>query len=233
MFSIVIDYLCEILSLLQLIEFSFVLSEYEQIDCKNTLESMKKIFIVIFVICFLYFIYFFKLKEIKYSFFIEFNNANGILIGTPIKMRGVQIGSIKNMQLKQNCVLVLAEINSHNTIIARDSIIETTQTGLLNDSVIDIVPLNNVAENLTISPTSFSCNSSKIICKNTYVLGDRGLNYDDLVRSTTRISQRFDDPGLFYLFYLLLKNSLELTEEVSIFCKDLMFSFNLQLLKKY
>ena len=188
---------------------------------------MKKIFILIFGTCFFYFMYVFKLKEIKYSFFIEFDNANGIVIGTPIKMRGIQVGSIKNMQLKQNCILVLAEIYSHNIIITRDSIIETTQTGLLNDSVIEIIPLNVLVDYLNVSPVSFSCDSSKIVCNNSYVLGDRGLNYDDLVRSTTRISQRFDDPDLFYLFHLLLKSSIEIVEGASIFFKDFMYYLNL------
>lgn len=183
-------------------------------------------------ICFLHFIYIFKLKELKYSFFIEFNNANGLVIGTPIKMRGMQVGSIKNMQLKHNCVLVLAEIYSQKTRIHKNSIIETTQTGLLNDSVIDIIPLSILADNSKISPISSSCDSSKIICNNAYILGDRGLNYDDLVRSTTRISQRFDDPSLFYLVYLFLKSSIDLTEVASIFCKDFIYSLNLQLLKK-
>lgn len=192
---------------------------------------MRKSFIFVFSICFLYFIYFFKLKELKYSFFIEFNNANGIVIGTPIKMRGVQVGSIKNMQLKHNCVLVLAEIHSHKTTIDKDSLIETTQTGLLNDSIIDVIPLNIFSDRSNTSPLSSSCDSSKIICNNAYVIGDRGLNYDDLVRSTTRISQRFDDPNLFYLFYRFLKSSLELTETMSLFCKDFMSSLNLQLLK--
>lgn len=47
-----------------------------------------------------------------------------------------------------------------------------------------------------------------------YVTGDRGLNYDDLVRSTTRISQRFDDPRFFNLFYVFLQNSIELTDVI-------------------
>jgi phospholipid/cholesterol/gamma-HCH transport system substrate-binding protein len=187
---------------------------------------MRKIFIFIFSIGFVHFTYFFKVKELKYSFFIEFNNANGLVIGTPIKMRGVQVGSIKNMQLKHNCVLVLAEIHSHKIRINKGFIIETTQTGLLNDSVIDIIPLNISSNSSNISPLSFSCDSSQIICHNAYIIGDRGLNYDDLVRSTTRISQRFDDPNLFYLFYQFLKSSLELTEAMSIFCKNFMSSLN-------
>ena len=193
---------------------------------------MKKIFIFIFGICFLHLIYLFNFKDLKYSFFIEFDNANGIMIGTPIKLRGIQVGAIQNLQLKPNCVLVLAEVYSHKIVITRESIFETTQTGLLNDSVVDIIPLKNLEGNLNTSPISFSCNSSKIICNNTYVLGERGLNYDDLVRSTTRISQRFDDPGLFYLFYMFLTNSIEVAEGISIFLKDFSDSLSLQSLNK-
>lgn len=193
---------------------------------------MKKIFIFIFSVCFLHIIYLFKFKNLKYSFFIEFDNANGMMVGTPIKLRGIQVGTIQNLQLKSNCVLALAEIYSHKTMINKDSIFETTQTGLLNDTVIDIIPLKNVESCLNTSPISFSCNSSKIICNNTYILGDRGLNYDDLVRSTTRISQRFDDPGFFYLFYMFLTSSVEVAEGVSTFLKDFSYSLNLQQLNK-
>ena len=193
---------------------------------------MKKIFIFIFSICFLYAICLLKLENLKYSFFIEFDNANGMVIGTPIKLRGVQVGIIQNLQLKPNCVLALAEIYSHKTTIVKDSIFETTQTGLLNDTVIDIIPLKHLEGGLKISPISFSCDNSKIVCNNTYVLGDRGLNYDDLVRSTTRISQRFDDPGLFYLFSVFLTSSIEVTEGISTFLKGFSDSLNLQQLNK-
>lgn len=193
---------------------------------------MKKIFIFIFSICFLHMMYLSKFKNLKYSFFIEFDNANGMMVGTPIKLRGIQIGTIQNLQLKSNCVLALAEIYSHKTMITKDSIFETTQTGLLNDTVIDIIPLKNLQGYLNTSPISLSCNSSKIICNNTYVLGDRGLNYDDLVRSTTRISQRFDDPGFFYLFYMFLTSSVEVAEGVSTFLKDFSYPLNLRQLNK-
>ena len=193
---------------------------------------MKKIFIFIFSICFLHMMYLSKFKNLKYSFFIEFDNANGMMVGTPVKLRGIQIGTIQNLQLKSNCVLALAEIYSHKTMITKDSIFETTQTGLLNDTVIDIIPLKNLQGYLNTSPISLSCNSSKIICNNTYILGDRGLNYDDLVRSTTRISQRFDDPGFFYLFYMFLTSSVEVAEGVSTFLKDFSYSLNLRQLNK-
>ena len=149
-----------------------------------------------------------------YSFFIEFTNSYGISKGTLIRMRGVQVGSVQNIQLKLNSVLILARINSSKIVIPRNSIIETTQTGLLNESSIDIIPLEvfRFQDRSNYNPLSGSCNSFSIICHKMYVNGDRGLNYDDLVRSTTRISQRFDDPRFFSLFYVFLQNSIELTE---------------------
>nr|YP_010728832.1 hypothetical protein P6G75_pgp069 [Lithothamnion corallioides]WEA77116.1 hypothetical protein [Lithothamnion corallioides] len=149
-----------------------------------------------------------------YSFFIEFNNAHGIDKGTPVRMRGVNIGSIQNLRIQPNCVLTLAKINSSNIFIPRDSIIETNQTGLLNEAVIDIIPLASLKfpNEASLSPFSSDCENSNIVCNNMYLVGDRGLNYDDLVRSTTRISQRFDDPRFFNLFYVFLQNGIELTD---------------------
>lgn len=158
-----------------------------------------------------------KKRNEKYSFFIEFNNANGIVIGTPIKMRGISIGFINNIQLKVNSVLVSATIDSHKTLIPKSSIIETSQTGLLNESVVEIIPVEIIISNIGNGPLSIMCDSSSIICNNMYLSGERGLNYDDLVRATTRISQRFDDPTFFYMFSGFLEQTIELVDSFSIF----------------
>lgn len=184
-------------------------------------QYMRKLLMFIFSLFLLQLLYFLRLKNSKYSFFIEFNHANGITLGTPIRMRGINIGHIQNMKLKIDCILVIAKINSNKIIISKDSIIETTQTGLLNESVIDIIPVKRFNKYLKYSPSSSFCDSSIIICNNSYMLGDRGLNYDDLVRSTTRISQRFDDPRFFYLSYLFLQNSMELTDSLLVILDNL------------
>lgn len=187
----------------------------------RTFIILKKIVIFIFSFLFLYFIYLKRRTDSTYSFFIEFNNANGLVIGTPIRMRGVIIGSINKIQLKLNCVLALATINSDNIIISKSSLIETTQTGLLNESVIDIIPLEHLILKIKNGPLSPYCDSSSILCHNMYILGERGLNYDDLVRSTTRISQRFDDPRLFNLFYLFLQSGIDLLDTFSLSIKNI------------
>lgn len=165
----------------------------------------------------------------NYAFFIEFSNAHGIKEGTHVRMRGVNIGYIKNMKIDLNSILVLVHINSTQTLIPRNAIIETNQTGLLNDTIVDIIPLNKILiQNVhNVSVFSDSCHSSSIVCHLDILEGDRGLNYDDLVRAATRISQRFDDPNFFNVFYLFLQNSLELSDDMVNITNDIANMFTL------
>ena len=158
-----------------------------------------------------------KFLNKSYSIFIEFDNAHGIRPGTVLRLRGLSIGRIISIKLHVNTVVVLAKINSSLNPIPRNVLIETNQTGLLNEAVIDIFPLENIEilNKQFIDPLSSKCLNSKIICNLSHLKGNRGLNYDDLVRATTRISQRFDDPRFFNLFYIFLYNGIELSDNIA------------------
>nr|YP_010986034.1 hypothetical protein NDC12_pgp184 [Polyopes affinis]WOL36952.1 hypothetical protein [Polyopes affinis] len=131
-------------------------------------------------------------------------------------MRGISIGYVKNIKMNLNTILVLVHIKSSNIFVPKNAIIETSQTGLLNDSVIDIIPLEKIlVENVkSVNVFSKTCLDSKFLCNLSHAYGERGLNYDDLVRAATRISQRFDDPRFFNLCYMFLQNSIEISEDI-------------------
>nr|UEQ11946.1 Hypothetical protein Ycf22 [Kumanoa mahlacensis] len=152
----------------------------------------------------------------SYSIFIEFDNAHGIKPGTVLRLRGVNIGQVIDLKLNVNTVLVLVKVRSSLHVIPKKVLVETNQTGLLNEAVIDILPLEvlDTKETSLLNPLSSRCINSTIICNLSYLQGDRGLNYDDLIRATTRISQRFDDPRFFNTFYVFLQNSIELSDKV-------------------
>lgn len=173
-------------------------------------------FISILFTFFLWLIISCNTKSKGYSLFIEFNNAHGIKMGTSLRMRGVNIGYIKGVKTGLNSILVLVYITSTNILIPKNSIIETNQTGLLNDTVIDILPLERIDNRNVDRIDLFSrdCIKSRFVCHLSCLEGDRGLNYDDLVRAATRISQRFDDPSFFNIFYLFLQNSVELSDDI-------------------
>nr|YP_010198359.1 hypothetical protein LK148_pgp151 [Gracilaria pachydermatica]UAD86775.1 hypothetical protein [Gracilaria pachydermatica] len=131
-------------------------------------------------------------------------------------MRGVNIGYVNKIQVKYNYVLIKVNINMSSVLIPKNSLVETTQTGLLNDTVVDITPLHNISS-LDIENTNVfarSCVKSLFLCHYDYIKGERGLNYDDLVRAATRISQRFDDPILFNLVNILLQNTIYISNEL-------------------
>lgn len=147
--------------------------------------------------------------------FIEFSNAYGIKKGTNLYFRGIQVGSIKNIYLKVNSVVVIAYINSLSILIPKNSLIETNQTGLFNDTIIDIIPLTTpIPKYRKIDIFSNSCLKSNFLCHHHYLKGYRGVNYDDLIRAATRLSQRFDDPRFFSLFYIFLQNNIQISDEV-------------------
>nr|YP_010865320.1 hypothetical protein QQR83_pgp054 [Campylaephora boydenii]WGT74142.1 hypothetical protein [Campylaephora boydenii] len=130
-------------------------------------------------------------------------------------MRGVNIGYIQSLKINPNSVLVSVYITSSDILIPKNSIVETSQTSLFNNTVIDIIPLEKNIINTSNNNNVFhqNCYKSQILCNNQYIIGQRGLNYDDLIRATTRVSQRFDDPRLFSLFYFVLQNSVEISDD--------------------
>nr|QCI05014.1 hypothetical protein [Callithamnion tetricum] len=138
-------------------------------------------------------------------------------------MRGVTIGYIQSLQVNTNYVIVLAYIKSKYILIPKSSIVETNQTGLFNDTTIDIIPLKklSVVDFNKINVFSKSCLYSSVLCNYHYIRGERGLNYDDLIRATTRISQRFDDPRFFNLFYLFLQNCIDISDEIVLITTDI------------
>nr|YP_010726618.1 hypothetical protein P8482_pgp101 [Hypnea edeniana]WCH54689.1 hypothetical protein [Hypnea edeniana]WDY85093.1 hypothetical protein [Hypnea edeniana] len=176
------------------------------------------IILLIFMILtvFLCFLINMNVNKAGYSVFIEFNSAYGIREGTNIRMRGVNIGYVKKIKIDLNSILLLVSIKSTNILIPKNSIVETNQTGLLNETVIDIVPLDLLRSHIVHKINVFSeqCYKSSVVCHLNCIQGERGLNYDDLVRAATRISQRFDDPGFFNIFYLFLQNSIDLSDDI-------------------
>ena len=177
--------------------------------------------LLIFTFLFFIILSIFKYKKsIGYSLFVEFDNTYGIKQGTSVNFRGVQVGYIKNIYMKCNSVILLVHIKSNKFFIPKSSLIEINQTGLFNDTVVDIVPLKGIPGSSYLinrdMPDVFSekCLTSHFLCNYHYLKGNRGLNYDDLVRATTRISQRFDDPRFFSIVYLFLQNSLEVSDDI-------------------
>nr|YP_010619427.1 hypothetical protein PN189_pgp143 [Xiphosiphonia pinnulata]WAX03440.1 hypothetical protein [Xiphosiphonia pinnulata] len=190
----------------------------------NNTNLKKYLNLFMFILCIIIFTFsFIGLRQNKgYFLFIEFNDAYGLKEGTSINLRGVKIGYVSRITIHLNKVVVLLNIKTQKTIIHKNSIFEATQVGLFNDIVVTVTPLDYIKSNNLTSQLILSkdCKSLSVICPNSYVKGYKGINYDDLIRATTRISQRFDDPRFFNLLYLLLKSAINISDELLLLIND-------------
>ena len=133
----------------------------------------------------------------------------------------MKIGYVSRISIHLNKVVVLLNIKSSRIEIPCNSLFEANQIGLFNDIVINITPLEHITYH------SYTCTAlSSFIYPNSYIHGYKGINYDDLIRATTRISQRFDDPRFFNLLYLLIQNTVNVSDELlNIFYSSSNFSY--------
>ncbi|KXZ55933.1 hypothetical protein GPECTOR_2g1484 [Gonium pectorale] len=85
-----------------------------------------------------------------YSFTITLAQAPGVVLGTPLRMKGVPMGSVLSATAGLDRVSIEVEVNEAKTIIPRGSRFELTQSGMIPAASIDISPPEGVsAESLT------------------------------------------------------------------------------------
>ncbi|MBE9117677.1 MCE family protein [Lusitaniella coriacea LEGE 07157] len=131
----------------------------------------------------------------NYQLAIEFANANGMSIGSPVRYRGVNVGKIVNIEPGTNGVKVIVEISPVDLLIPKNATIQANQSGLLNQASVDITPLQPLSQSaLAESPIGKDCNPDLIVCENATLQGEAGATIDDLLNSTVRLSEVYASP---------------------------------------
>ncbi|MEO0352861.1 MAG: MlaD family protein [Cyanobacteria bacterium P01_A01_bin.15] len=166
----------------------------------------------------------------SYRLMVDFESAGGILQGTAVSYRGVPVGQITRISPESNRVTVNVEINNQDLRIPADSVIKTSQSGLIGETTITIQPpLEANLDNDSIpGPTTADCNSSLIFCNGDRLEGVVGVNYEDLLESSERISEALADPEILNGVKEILGNTrmisenvVGLTQEVTLAAQDL------------
>lgn len=148
----------------------------------------------------------FNASQNSYKAIVEFANAGGMQKGAAVRFRGVKVGRIAAIRPGPNNVEVDIEFTQPNLIIPRDVVIEANQSGLIAESLIDITPKSSIPEDaIAGKPLDKNCDSKQIVCNGTRLKGQIGISVDEVLRSTTELSNAYSNPQ----FYKNLNRALE------------------------
>lgn len=132
----------------------------------------------------------------RYQAIVEFPQACGISTGTPVRVRGVQVGSVLKVQPSLERVDVTCEINDDNVVIPRNSLVEANQSGLISEPLIDITPRLPIPTS-EFKPHDGGCDEEgAIVCHRGRIVGERGVSLDELVKVCTKLAQEMDRRGI-------------------------------------
>ncbi|GAX84634.1 hypothetical protein CEUSTIGMA_g12055.t1 [Chlamydomonas eustigma] len=169
-----------------------------------------------------------------YQITIEFPLACGITIGTPLRVRGVQVGQVLSVRPSLEKVDVLCEVQDVSTVVPLNSVIETSQSGLIAEPLIDVTPQLPLPTWRN-PPNHPDCQQEgAIVCENGRTAGEAGVALDDLVYIMTRLARQAEEEGFDKVFAAaeeatrvmkeaqpLLQQSIRLVGEITPLLKEL------------
>jgi phospholipid/cholesterol/gamma-HCH transport system substrate-binding protein len=156
----------------------------------------------------------------KYIINAQFTEAAGIQQGGAVRFRGIRVGKIASIRPSENGVEVGLEITDPALKIPRNSIAEVSQTGLIGEPVIEIVPQGTVtlAANAAGAMDS-NCDSNTIVCNNAAMSGRAGASFNELLRRATALVNRYESPEIVDGLKKTLANASQAAADISVLSK--------------
>lgn len=156
----------------------------------------------------------------SYRAVVQFTNVGGMRSGAPVRYRGVTVGKIRSILPGANVIDVEIEISPASLLIPRNSVIEANQAGLIGETSVDITPTAQLAANLDVNPLSPDCKGSPIICDGDRLPGVVGVNFNELISATVRLSNLVSDPEFFGEIRSLASNTSDAAAGVAVLSRE-------------
>eukprot|EP00261_Vitis_vinifera_P019954 XP_010650631.1 PREDICTED: protein TRIGALACTOSYLDIACYLGLYCEROL 2, chloroplastic isoform X2 [Vitis vinifera] len=148
----------------------------------------------------------------KYLAVFEFTQACGICKGTPVRIRGVTVGNVIQVNPSLKSIEAVVEVEDDKIIIPQNSLIEVNQSGLLMETLIDITPRDPLPTP-SVGPLDPDCTKEGVIvCDRQKIRGYQGVSLDALVGIFTRLGREVEEIGIAQ-GYSMAERALSIIEE--------------------
>ncbi|ABC99710.1 MlaD family protein [Synechococcus sp. JA-3-3Ab] len=148
-----------------------------------------------------------------FRFTVTYPNVAGLAEGSSVRLRGVAVGRVERIVPQAAQVEVQVAIDQP-LIIPRDALFITQQTGLVGETVVDILPRGSV-EGAVGSPLAADCDRSQIICDGDVVEGKPGVDFGQLLIRLERLLARVDDDEVFSTLNATLEGITRVADSVA------------------
>ena len=157
----------------------------------------------------------------SFSVTVDFSTIGGVQTGSPVRYRGVTVGRIDRISPDPNGVAVQVAIAPADLIIPRDSEVTVNQSGLLGETVLDIVPRKSLPDGaVAAKPLDRNCNKELILCEGSRINGALGISTEELVRASIKFANVYSDPKFTGSINSLTKNSSDAAAQITILSKE-------------
>lgn len=129
----------------------------------------------------------------SFQFVVKFPLADGLSEGAPVRYRGVQVGKVRELSPNPNNVEITVSIYDSTLIIPKNSSIQTLESGILGNTIVQIVPQGKMSEEEGLNPIGEDCDNSKIICNGTTVDGTPGPSFTALLQESSSLLRKVND----------------------------------------
>jgi phospholipid/cholesterol/gamma-HCH transport system substrate-binding protein len=152
-----------------------------------------------------------------YNIVAKFDQAPGIQQGGVVRFRGIRVGKIAKIDPGANGVNVVMQMDDPNLTIPKDVAVEISQTGLIGEPVLEIIPRTNTVLNTASLAKALDskCDSSLILCNNAKVDGQIGASFNELLRRATKLVDLYNNPEVVKNLNIALIKAGTAAEDIS------------------
>jgi hypothetical protein len=132
----------------------------------------------------------------KYEVVLEFAMAQGITVGTSVRIRGVEVGNVVEVRPSLQRIDAVVELVDSGIVIPRNALVEVNQSGLVSETLIDITPRLPLPKP-SLGPLDAGCSDEGlIVCDTERIKGEQGVSLDELVGICIKLARQVDDMGV-------------------------------------
>ncbi|KAH9559109.1 hypothetical protein CY35_06G042000 [Sphagnum magellanicum] len=132
----------------------------------------------------------------KYEVVLQFATAQGITVGTSVRIRGVEVGNVVEVRPSLQRIDAVVELVDSGIVIPRNALVEVNQSGLVSETLIDITPRLPLPKP-SLGPLDPGCSDEGlIVCDRERIKGEQGVSLDELVGICIKLARQVDDMGV-------------------------------------